>query len=98
MTEQRELTQSEIDNAPDWAIEYFICANGEVLFLNYAGSICESKPIPRKETNTTTKVIGPYKLWCDIINDNNGPAEYCYFTQIDEDEAIKIAKHFGLIK
>lgn len=59
----RQLTQNEIDNAPDWATHYGICPDGDILFENedfftwasepneklgqLFGVDEDSKPIPR---------------------------------------------------
>ena len=69
----RQLTQEEIDNAPEWATHYQIydereniCFESEDFYQfipngvrkdNIIGLEDESIPIPRKETTTTTKVI-----------------------------------------
>lgn len=66
----RQLTQEEIDNAPDWATEYLIKYEDEILWeskkyyqindgfkFNNINISTNSKPIPRKQTIITAKTV-----------------------------------------
>lgn len=124
----RDLTQDEIDNAPEWATHYFIgkgsagclcfegvnravnCINGELdgVMFNEFGFNKNSKPIPRKET-TTTKTIEfdftEYVFECTRLKNDTekGDETIGFYTPyetsyLSRNDAIAIAKYFGLIK
>ena len=92
----RELTKKEIDDAPNWAVSYCIevVKTGPIVAYHerhYGFTLPLPGATPRNGLD-----IEPYKHWCDPINDNNGPPDYCYYDEISRDKAIEIAKHFKL--
>ena len=95
----RELTQKEIDNAPEWATQYLI-DSGRVEYYSVDGinSAYGAKPIPRKPFD-----IGDYDDEEDGVHPNNSPCitivdgELQVNGVIQECHAIAIAKHFKLI-
>lgn len=108
----RELTQQEIDNAPDWATHYYVMGGGNLMyesleFWSFAGVATvnpnlgiasSSKPITRKPFD-----IGEYDDETDGIHPNDSPCieiidgELRVSGIIQECHAIAIAKHFKLI-
>jgi hypothetical protein len=96
----RKLTQKEIDDAPNWAVSYNIDLNqvnaGPVVSY-YERHYGFTLPLPHATPQSKELDIEPYKHWCDPVNDNGGPLDYCYYDEIGRDKAIEIAKHFKLI-
>ena len=95
----RELTQQEIDNAPDWATQYLI-DSGRVEYYSVDGinSAYGAKPIPRKPFD-----IGKYDDEMDGIHPCDSPyigmadGELRVDGVVQKCHAIAIAKHFKLI-
>ena len=103
--EMRDLTQQEIDDAPEWATHYLHCDRLDMIRWNdnthyqwesrakesYIKMKRDGQPIPRKEVD-----IKPYKHWCDPCYDSLGVGDFCYYDEIDRGKAVEIAKHFKL--
>ena len=102
----RDLTQQEIDNAPDWATDYVICDDGDVCFeseesfmyLNdgdLKGLVLDQDAAMSEDAKPIPrKNMEPYKHWCDAVYDGNG--EHSHYDLIFRKKAIEIAKHFKL--
>lgn len=108
----RQLTKTEIENAPEWATHYGICEDGDILFENEEFFIFaskpkkklgqlfgvdeDSKPIPRKEFDIEAFEAD------DMVKfyiDSDGDLEFDGFDEsylLRKDSAIAIAKHFKL--
>lgn len=99
----RQLTQQEINDAPDWATEYNIDRDDDIFWLsseyvqmkscarvnrvNVTGYFDCIKPIPRKEFD-----IGPYIF----LHQADGWSAQEEEIEIARHKAIEIAKHFKL--
>ena len=99
----RELTQQEIDDAPEWATQYLI-DSGRVEYYSVDGinSAYGAKPIPRKPFDISNHEFDDkfHLTSCHVddcgdveISLANSPTD----TYITKQDAIALAKHFKLI-
>jgi hypothetical protein len=101
----RELTQEEIDQAPDWADGYTIDDHGDIewymgdcFLVEHDDFFFKAEPIPRKvfdisqylESDNAHEAQQPY-----IANEGSGDLNIN--GEITKFHAIGIAKHFKLI-
>lgn len=107
----RDLTQKEIDNAPDWATHYFIEESGglcyeckdryinvNMKFLSYQTTGVEdfSKPIPRKEFDIEDYCPSDLHM-LNVNSDGNIEFSVGDFPKtINKQDSIAFAKHFKL--
>lgn len=84
----RNLTPKEIDDAPGWAVSYYIGTRLSYHERHFGYTL----PLPARKPFD----IEPYKHWCDPIFDDTCDNEYSRYALIFRKKAIEIAKHYNL--
>lgn len=98
----RELTQQEINDAPDWATHYYVDYDDSVSFNGGAG---HSKPIPRKPFDIGEYEFSDKDIFNHFITKDKSRINFDFDSELmpsdtigfNKQDAIAIAKHFKLI-
>ena len=103
----RELTQQEIDNAPDWATHYAMDDDGEIFWQRKLVSGCHSseKPIPRKPFDIGWYEFSDKDIFNHFITKDKSRVNFDFDSELmpsdtigfNKQDAIALAKHFKLI-
>jgi len=109
----RELTQQEIDNAPEWATHYKVVKsvtlqNHPVIFVaceDEAASIYNYEPVPRKPFDISEHEFSDKDIFNHFITKDKSRINFDFDSDLmpsdtigfNKDDAIAIAKHFKLI-